>query len=99
MSRWYELIDSLLADLDRQRDTNRGPTKIKKMILEAEQKAARGPLIDDVNETEGDRKVKFRDELCEAVQKRLIEKPENWVWYEAALAHIQHQKRRLRRKK
>ena len=83
MSRWGELIDSLLSDLQTETPGAEGfRVNIDHKIWEAE-KIARVVVPTRLDETTEGRLHGFQTELIERLSERLKRDPSNKIWHEA----------------
>ena len=83
MSRWGELIDNLLADLETETPGAEGfRVNIDHKIWEAE-KIARGALPIRLDETPEARLHGFQTELIERLSGRVKRDPSNKIWHES----------------
>jgi len=83
MSRWRELIDNLLADLETETPSAKGfRVNIDHKIWEAE-KLARGARPIRLDETPEARLHGFQTELIEKLSERLKRDLSNKIWQEA----------------
>ena len=94
MSRWGELIDSLLADLETETPGAEGfRVNIDHKIWEAE-KIARGAVPIRFDEAPARRLHGFQTELIERLSERVKRDPRNKIWHEAR-ALLENQRLRI----
>ena len=94
MSRWGELIDSLLSDLQTETPGAEGfRVNIDHKIWEAE-KIARGAPPIRLDETPEGRLHGFQTELVVRLSERLNRDPSNKIWHEAR-ALLENQRLRV----